>query len=281
MKSFKHFYNEIVDNLEVPKYRNRKVIVNKGTNTAREIREYKWNTRLGNEVKLQYFPKDGGPDNTSYDIRFYVNDTLFDNASQKEGSARDPEILLAIFGILAKNPIKATTITFTAFDSENDVKVIRNMPIEKPKEMVLKEIGSLENIIKMHIEKMVNPSKERIDLFTKLGRPVPGPSLDFDKNKWLGWINSLRQSIMQNSLLDDYIDKIYVSAKELSVINYNNENLIELMKQFNYAAKSMTESGWLRRRNRRESVYEKLIKKHLPNWNMTKNGNYFKLDLVK
>jgi hypothetical protein len=79
--NFKQFL-EIVE-LKKPssKVQKKNVIKNPGTNLAHPIIQYQWNTKLGNNIKLQLTPKE----DNSYFVVFYVNDTLYDFASRKEG----------------------------------------------------------------------------------------------------------------------------------------------------------------------------------------------------
>ena len=120
--------NETIDLIKPKKTTKRSVIKNKGTNTAKEIIEYQFTTPIGNDVKVHFIPQD----KDSYEIQFYVNDKMYDNATEKENSIRDPHVLSGVLYIMKNKAkqLKAQELSLTARTGAGDYKTVRNIPTE-------------------------------------------------------------------------------------------------------------------------------------------------------
>lgn len=272
-------FNEIVDSTIIPKHRGRTIVKDAGTVKSRQVKEYKWKTSLGNEVKLHYEPREEGV----YNVMFYVNDTLYDDSSSKFGTNRDPEIFPSIFGMLNKNKVNARQLQFRAWDSEGDKKLIRNLPMEEKKKDVLSHLSLLLNHLNTYQVKMLPITPSKMLLYKRLGRPIPSEVPDFDKDKWIEIVKNLYNKINHNQSVEEEIGSFH---SNLSIGKFNNlgfsfEGLLHSMQEYEYTFKSNTPEGWMRTRNRREIIYEKLISKLMPNWKMTKPyPKSFQLDLI-
>jgi hypothetical protein len=124
--------SEIAD-LTKPKGKvvKRTMIRNPGTNLATPVIQYSWKTSLDNIIKLKFIPKG---DNV-YEVLFYVNDTLYDDASSKLGKNRDVEILGNVFYVIKDKAdrLGAQELRFEGYGSEGDTKVIKGVDVNLPR----------------------------------------------------------------------------------------------------------------------------------------------------
>jgi len=93
---------EIVEPMIPKGYRRKNVIKNATTNVAKPMVKINFTTSLKNKVEVQFIET---WDN-EYQVIFYVNNVLDDQASATEG-IRDPEILPGVVGLMKREADKA------------------------------------------------------------------------------------------------------------------------------------------------------------------------------
>ena len=223
MLNFKLFLNEILD-LSIPKAKKQTIVKDAGTNIARPISQYKFKTELGNEVKLQYEKKD----EDSYEIVFYVNNTLYDNSSKSDKADYDPEILGGIFALLARNTIKAKKLTFRAFSGDKDKRIVRGLPFQTPDELIQK-LNLFLQAVNSHKVVLIHPSDRTIELYKKLNK-IPESKPDFNKEKWQKWIQDVFGKINKRQDISDFLDVLFtgIGCGDFKFFNFNVEQLIPL-----------------------------------------------------
>ena len=243
----------------------RNIVKDGGTWRSRSVKEYKFQTTKGNEVKLHF---DKLNDENGYDVMFYVNDTQYDDAS-----GGDSEILGNVLWLMRKkaDQLKADVLTFTAQNGAGDVRVIRNMDINRFKPVALQELAKMRNMIISHQVKMMKPNAE---LFARLGRAVPPDYPDLDKDKYLKILSAYE---LQIDSVGDLLNNTTHLFQDLGRLNIDASGFIDAMKRLWEAQESNTERGFQRHRNRREFVWEKLMNRYFSDWLMEKNGVKFRL----
>ena len=123
--NFKHWIEAVELNQPVAKVTRSNVTLGKGTNSEQRAIQYFWKTNKGNIIKLRFIPQG----NDKYQIVFYVNDTLKDDATKS--SKRDIEVLSNVW-FLIKNKaddLQAQELSFTAYtdDDGRDVTNVKNL----------------------------------------------------------------------------------------------------------------------------------------------------------
>lgn len=250
-----------------------RIIKNKGTIQQKELIQYKFITKNNNEVKVQLSEQD---DNTA-DVVFYVNDTLDDGSSTN----RDPEILNGVLWIMKEIPKRYNfnTITFSAWSGKGDNKIIKNLPINEPKQQFLKSFDTFFKAIKNFKPTEIPPSQTRIDLAKKFDKPLT-PLYDINKDYVILLLNDLNEYMKtDNTLIKDIISKLhYLSQHKDSPINKlpGYEDLIKYGKTYSDAILSNTDYGLPQTHNRRQSLYSKILNKFFNNdWNISQNNSSF------
>lgn len=257
-----------------------KVVKNPGTNAAKQLLQFRWRTKLGNDVKLQLEPKY----DDAYNVVFYVNDTLYDDSSKTQESNRDPEILSGVFYVLQDKAerLNIKELTFTAFPSDADTKIVRNLPYDD--QIVINYLNKFKEAVQSHIVKFIDPSQKLIDLYVKLNKPLP-QTPDIDQKTLLKWADDLQQIIKNppkqedGSQLDPFVDylKQLIGNGRLQSLRFNVHQLEILLFNLSNAYKSHSNRGWLRNRNRRLMIYTKLVPRYFPNWKMEVSGTHVTL----
>lgn len=283
MFSFK-LWLEIVDQQKPQsKVIRKNVIKDKGTNVARKIIEFSYNTKLGNNIKLQFSPK--GDD--SYDVVFYVNDTLYDFAPRMgadlkdEKYQRDTEILPIVFYLLKTkaDKLNAKQLTFSAHASDRDTKIVRNLDVNAPKEATLASLAKFENEVRAFQPQLIEPSQRTIDLYKKLNKQII-PQQNFNKDSWMQWISEVKLAInnLNNYKLEEQINTL-IGQQHIGKMPLDVNDLINNLKILNNAIASNTESGYKRTINRRASIYKKILDRDFAqNWDINMTGNKFTLN---
>lgn len=257
------------------KVRKSHFVKDQGTNIAKPAIRFSWITKLGNTVKL-HFIKEG---ENEYEVVFYVNDTLYDDASTNTENGRDPEILSGIFYLLKDRAdrIGANRLNFRAYESEGDTKILRGLDPNRYKPKALLELSKFSHAIQSYQPKLIQPSQTKIELWKRLGRGHPEPLYDFSKDVWMRLIPNIEDSINNNKRIDGFINELKI-AEKFKPLNYDVTSLIEALTDFDNALESNSEQGWRRTRNRRASIYSKLINKIMTDeWDIENNGTRFYL----
>jgi len=265
--------------------RKRDIIKNPGTNTAKSLIQYQFTTSYGNVVKVQMEPQ--GDD--SYNIVFYVNDTLADESSKTENSARDKDILPGVLYVIKNkaNKLKAKTITFHAIKGKGDTKVMNKTDPSPYLNNVIKELRNLTVTLNNHKVTMIEPDEGIINLYKKLNMGTPEARPDLDINRVLGYISQVTYAIQNNDITkyptevakacNDVVANLY-SNIDWNKFNINIEPAIASLKNLEGAIYSNTEIGWLTNKNRRSSIYDKLLNRYFSDeWDIKKSNSYFTL----
>lgn len=276
--NFKIWLNEVAEPIK-PSSRvvRSNIVKDAGTNVAKPSIQFRWKTKLGNVIKLQF--DHNGPD--SYNVMFYVNDTLYDDSPKVE-NGRDPEILSNVFYLLKQkaDAIGAKSLSFQAYSSGGDIKIIRGINPEPYKAKVLNLLDELEKKILSYVPKMIPPSQRKIDLWAKLGREMPESNMDFDPTLRIKWIRKLREAIINNENLYDHVNtlKTAIGLKTYNVLDFDMQSLEKAIEELYQSQLSNTGQGWGKTRNRRAAIYSKLLDRYFTDeWNIEKDNDRFYL----
>ena len=275
---FKEWLNEVAEPARPPgRVRKANRVKNAGTNTAGKSVQFNWTTQLGNKVSLHF---DHNGDDV-YEVMFYVNGVLHDDAAKTEGG-RDPEILSGVFYLLKKKAeeLGAKELQFRAHVSEGDTRVVRGLDPEKYKPQLLKAIDDLDQVILSYKPQMIPPSQTKLDLWQKLNRGIPEPEADFRPEVWHNWLNKLRKAIQDNQIVDGFVDtiKTVIGTNKFKPLGIDLTSFVTALEDYSNAVLSNTERGWIRRRNRRASIYDTLLKRYFTDsWIIERDGNFFRL----
>ena len=278
---FKHWLiNEIVEPFR-PKAKKSNIVINPGTNTATPAMQWRWVTKQGNDVKVQFVAKS----NDAYQVIFYVNDTLEEDGKAK----RDPEILPGVMHIISDRAEKigAKELSFRGYVSHGDHKEVKNLSLDRNIPAILFELDKFYQMVSSHTVEMIPPSQRTIDLFAKLNRGVPSPKPSLPKQQLLDWIETVKSNLKQrieNHYQESIIQKALNDLLSMNFdLNYDMSNLITLLKKQILAIKSNTEEGTSITKNRRNSIYRKLLKKYFDpeKWEIKENHEYFYVTSVR
>ena len=283
--------NETIDLIKPRKTTKRSIIKNKGTNTAKEIIQYQFVTPIGNDVKVHFIPQD----KDSYEIQFYVNDKMYDNASEKENAIRDPHVLSGVLYIMKNKAkqLKAQELSLTAQTGTGDYKTVRNIPIEPRIDKALTIINNFIQKLQSYPVQMIPPSEFTIELAKKFKKPnLLEPKPDIEIKRYLPSAIRIKNDLENNPtnlIIPDniigqdnsattLIDNLLILRDDMQKLNVDGKEIVDSIKDVQNALKSQQESGWLRKINRREKIYERLINQHFTDeWNINKTGTTFRL----
>lgn len=260
----------------------KRITKNKGTMKAHEIIQYEFNTKSGNNVKVQLSPK---YDN-SYDVVFYVNDTLDDASSTKGGNQRDIEILNGVLYVVKEvsKRLKAKELTFSAYSGKGDVKNYKNLDVSKPKQKLIQSFQNVKSKLEQYEPVEIPPSELRLKLSKDTGKPL-NTLYDLDKEKYLNVINDLENHI------DDKDYFIEMSHKLTDMISFDrssrkvfttkidpNDELSSNITKYSRSLISNSEGGININKNRRSSLYDRLMNKYFSDeWDVSKIRDDFVL----
>jgi hypothetical protein len=269
---------EIVEPMRPKGARKSNFTINLGTNTARPATRFRWKTSLGNSIDLNF--EHGEAD--TYTVVFYVNGTLFDDAPKNTVNSRDPEILSTIMHALREkaDALNAQVLYFRAAKSDKDSRLVRNLP---QKDLAARAIGYLNQFKQMasnYKVQLIPPSQVRLDLFKKLNKPDPMPRADFDQKRWMLWANSVHSLIEKQQPLGNIssIEGAGLEPSELRLIGFDPTPLVQTLKALDEVFKSMTPEGFLKNKNRRAEVYDKLMQRYMSDkWNVIRKEDFFEL----
>lgn len=262
--NFKNWLEIVELSKPTSKIQKKTIIADRGTNVARPVIQYQWNTKLGNNIKLKMEPT-----GDSYYVIFYVNDVLYDFSSKKEGHVRDPEILGSVFYTLKlkANQLKAQRLTFRAHKGEGDKdRVIKGLNPEQYKPIIFNLIEQLRKEILQNEPEWAPPDDKIISLYQKIKRQVPTAI----QHKSIVLLNNIIQRINNNEEIDDLIYSLE--------LKFNQHPLIQKLREYNNAVKSNSVSGLIVRRNRRKNIYSRVLEREFSNnWNISVSDDYFEL----
>lgn len=276
----KWILNEIVE-LKKPAnpIKKRNFIKNPGTNRPTQVIEYKFITKMKNEVKI-HFDVNG---NDEYRIIFYVNNTVFRNSSKKEeGVDRDPEILAGVFHTVKEKAKKlgAKKLRFEAYKNEEDNKVVKNIKLEPLKEKLLYDLKILYQNLLNHKVTMIPPSERQIEIAKKFNRQI-GPKPDVDVESLTKQLNDVINAVYETNDSNKFetLHKLGMLVGDIELKIYpNSEEVYKSLSNFRNAIMSHSDQGFTIRKNKRKMIYEKLIQRYfLDEWNYEMYGDSFYL----
>lgn len=247
----------------------RRITKSGGTWRQRKVLEFSFRTSVGNVVKVHFDEKE----DKEYDIMFYVNETQYDKAA---GEDRDSEILNGVLWIIRNKSesLGAKSLTFEAQIGEGDVKTVRGLNIDRFKPIALSFLKRFRDQLSQHQVQMIEPNAS---LYIKLNRPVPPARVDLDKAKWLNFVDELEKRIHSNSSLVEFLSNFNGSLYTNHIEKiFDIKDLVNSLNNLSNAIESNLESGWRRHKNRRESLWTKLVERYLSDvWDMKKSGTKF------
>jgi len=276
--NFKEFYLnesilEVVD-IKAPKgSRQLNRMLNPHTNTATPIFGEKFTTSLGNKVEVIFIPESGD----SYEVVFTVNNSYDDDSAKSSG--RDPEIFSGVMYLIKKITDKRLidNITFKPRSGKGDVRVVKGLDNESTKSELLKSLDDVENQLK-HAEYPTEPSPVIKRLWA---------SREQDITKWNGFdtyikplendIRIIRSLVNQNNPLfgKNFRDYGYTIDRSDKVKNLDLSRLLQALKNHGDALLSNTDDGLKVNKNRREAIYDRLVKKYMGDWDVEKSFGSF------
>lgn len=247
-----------------------------------KVRTRSFTTSKGNHVRVLF---DVQPDEGEkiVDINFYVNDTHYDDSSTAGGKHKnDFEILSGVL-YLARSFVdrgKYNRIKFTAQKGAGDSKTVFGLNLDKYKESYAKALETLLSEIQDY-----QPSQEEIelsrrraeDIRRKFGKEVPTEVIY--ASKLVPAIQKLLSSM--NSLSEEEFNGLHNQLRrwDKTVDQWKSyRNVIDRGVELRNAFESHSESGVTINKNRRASLYTRLIKKHFPDWRIFEYyGDIFEL----
>jgi hypothetical protein len=270
---FKAWLEIVEPNKPQSSVRKSNFVQDQGTNVAKPAIRFSWKTQLGNNVKLHFIQE--GQD--EYEVMFYVNNTLYDDASANTENGRDPEILSGIFYLLKDRAdrIGANRLTFRAYESEGDMKTVRGINPDPVQQQALMELQRFHAAVQQYQPRLIPPNQTKIDLWKKLGRGEPNPLYDFDKKIWLNWIPRVAAALQNNERMYGYLNelKTAVGTDKFNMLSHDAARLVEALANFDNAVASNSEEGWQRKRNRRAAIYSKLVNRIMADkWDIEMNS---------
>jgi hypothetical protein len=231
---------------------------NKGTASESIWKQYEFTTSKGNNVKVQIKDRDN-----SAEVIFYVNDKL-DETSRE----RDSEVLNGVLYILGTIKDNYDEITFSAWSDKGDSKEIQDNT-EVVKKEFSDSLKSFKNAVEQY-EPIEEPmTAERMAILKKFNLS-PTKRFDIDKPKVLDILETI-ESDLSNTQTMDFVRQIenIGYGKKLSTFEGYEEFLRKGKKLGNLLR------GIKTNRNRRQDVYEKLVKRYLPGWNLELFAGHF------
>jgi len=261
---------EIVEPKKPIGARKKHVTKNKGSNTAYKVIQYEWTTSLGNKITLIFRPNGAVNPKDSYELSFYVNNALYDDA-KLDNTKRDPEILSGFF-TMAKDKAKKLGIKRMWYDPVPSKKILKDLPIEPHKtktiQLLNEFIAHMQNYNVIYSE----PNEVRKELYKRLGRPVPEKEPNINKEKIIESaqeaIRDIKLGYMNYLIINDFHDLIEKSEE----LNFDTKKIHESLNKMYIIFNSNSEYGHEIRTNKRESIFSKLFQRYFSDeWNIDGN----------
>ena len=249
-----------------------------------KITQLKFETEKGNTVKIHINPSVVN-DEKSIDVSFYVNDTMDDAASNTDHAIL-PQVFYSIFKYA--NNAKINHITFSAIQSPSDTKRVKNIPLTKTGVTLNSAIDKLATKLKTTT---ITPEMQQAELdrtnaiLAKLKRPLQTSVTVIHIDELLVLLSQLKQftaevdttNVMQTLMQYNHIvDKIQTLNKGINKWSEYLE-LDAAMSTHRDTIKSYSEQGVQVTKNRRFSIYSKILQKYFSNWDVKTVGNSFEL----
>ncbi len=255
--------------------RKKKVVKNRGMITQKNLDQIEFDTKSGNNVKVQFQIRDGVGD-----IVFYVNDTLDDLGGRSDGSV-DPEILSGVLWVVDvyADRLGLSGLTFNAWAGAGDTKIVRGLDVGKPREVALRGIERYMDMVRAYEPVEIPPSESRIALAAKMGREVV-KVYDVNVGKLLEILGKMHSSVESGSYVDmhDFEEMLWWNDKSLDKKIPGGWEVKDLVGKYRVALLSNSKEGASVVRNRRLDLYKRLMDKFFSvKWNIKQERDSFDL----
>jgi hypothetical protein len=259
-----------------------------------KINQIQFHTAKGNNVKIHLKPSIVN-DQKSINVSFFVNDTMDDNASKiKEGDTTilDHDIIPHVFYSMFKyaDNAKINHITFEAITSLGDTKKIKNIPLSKPLTELNNAIDKLYNKLNHTIitKEMIQQEKDRVNaLYQKLNKPLVDDVIVINVDVLKTLLQQLKSFVNGKEVNADNLLQILVPFNSISSAIEDNKkgitywvefsNLQIAIDEYRKTLRSYSIEGLSVTKNRRFSIYSKMLSKYYPNWDVETYGKSFEL----
>lgn len=231
-----------------------------------KITQRSFTTKKGNRVDIQFNNKSDGVEKET-DVVFYVNGTMFDNAST-EGKEIDNDFdVLSGVGYIVKQYLdkaKINKCTFTAYATANDHKTKFNIPIDKPRKLLISALDQVEPVIRALLATEDDESQR--DKYHTILEVIP-PVV----------------SLISTDKPHDYskeLDKIYWTIRRANTMQLSRypemSNVITQFEKFSQVISSYDSAGAHVKQNRRFDVYSRILTKFFSStWDIRTVGDNF------
>jgi hypothetical protein len=254
-----------------------------------KLAQRRFMTAKNNDVKVQFQGKLADNGEKSVDVVFYVNDTLYDNSSTVDKNIKnDYEILSGVVYVILQylDKSKINHFTFQAYRGEGDNKRLYNLPI-KNLTAVNDAIGILYNKIRsfnITDDMIAAELTRRNELLKKINKPPVNQVVIIYKKELLEVLHKLKQLLIDLQPSSESIQEFTNLYQLLERYNVRVEgweeyqNLIPLLNEVRQILMSYGSQGVMVNRNRRLSVYSKLLKTNFSKeWDIQQYGDNFEL----
>lgn len=237
------------------------------------VRTREFTTSKGNHVRVLFDvqPDEGG---SIVDINFYVNDTHYDDSSTAGGKHRnDFEILSGVLYLTRSfvDKGKYDRIKFTAQKGSGDSKTVFGLDLDKHKAQYVEALRTLFNEIQNYepSQREIELSQKRAeDIRRKFGKEVSAEVIF--TSKLVPVIEKLLSSISSLSQEEFHTLHEQIRRWDKTINQWKSyQEVIDRGIRLKDAFESHSESGVTINRNRRASLYMKLMKKYFPDWEVS------------
>lgn len=240
--------NEIIEPKMPKNVRHSKPIHNRGTNTATQLEKFSYQTSNGNKVEIICKPHG----NDRYEISFAVNGKM-----ENDKSFFDREVLKTVFTLLPKiaDKLNMQQIFVESFTDDNDDKTYKNLS-------GLNLLPQLE----IEVKEAIQQYEDRIKTLIKNSQNFEYYEMEVHRLKYF-------LNFLQNK--DNFK---WEFNKHQSLTYYiKNEKLDLIYEKYRLSVLSNQPDGVKVTRNRRHSIYQKLLPKFMPNWKIQDHKFAFSL----
>lgn len=247
------------------------------------VRQRQFTTSKGNDVKV-LFDVQNDSDGKFVDINFYVNDTHYDDASTSGKEINnDFEILSGVL-YLAKRFVnygKYDRIKFEAQKGSGDQKVVRGINLAPIKGKLSNSVQELKKDIESYepTQEQIRAAKDAADRLSKKVNKTIRPVVIY-KEELRDIVEKINKFVNSNDpdLEEGYWLISQLQRYDKTVETFNSYKQVEkLFREFLKGLESNDGEGVLVHKNRRQSLYSKLVNKYFPEWNVEIYGNTFEL----
>jgi hypothetical protein len=251
-----------------------------------KINQIQFNTAKGNNVKIHLKPFIVN-DQKAINVSFFVNDTMDDNAS-----GMDHDIIPNVFYSMFKyaDNAKINHITFEAITSLGDTKKIKNIPTYKSLNQLNIAIDALYNKLNHTIitKEMIQQEKDRVnELYKKLNKPLVDDVIVINVDLLKTLLQQLKSFVNGKEVNADNLLQILVPFNSISSAIEDNKkgiaywvefsNLQISIDEYRKTLRSYSIEGISVTKNRRFSIYSKMLSKYYQNWDVETYGKSFEL----